>query len=98
MSSLIKNLLIALAIAVVIWLGYMFFVKDDSGSGSTTVVRNETGAAQEAEGFKARLQQLNAISFESTVFSDPRFNSLVDFRQELRPEPVGRANPFAPVR
>lgn len=96
MSSLVKNLLIALALAVILWLGYSVFIKEDDTAGTVSVGASSQ-AALEAQEFLVKLQELNAIKIEGSVFSDTRFNTLIDFRQELRPEAVGRNNPFAPV-
>ena len=43
------------------------------------------------------LRDLKRLSFDETLFSDPRFRNLVDFGVELLPEPKGRRNPFAPL-
>ena len=43
------------------------------------------------------LLQLRAVSLSGTIFSDAAFTSLKDFGSQIVPEPVGRANPFAPL-
>lgn len=45
----------------------------------------------------ATLLTLRAVTLSSAIFSDPAFMSLKDFTQAIRPEPVGRENPFAPL-
>lgn len=45
----------------------------------------------------ALLEQINSIGLDTSFFDDPVFGSLVDFGQELNPQPVGRPNPFAPI-
>ncbi len=45
----------------------------------------------------AVLLQLRAVSLSGTIFSDPVFQSLRDFGSPIVQEPVGRANPFAPI-
>lgn len=42
------------------------------------------------------LLTLRAISLSGTIFNDPAFQKLQDFGTMIVPEPVGRANPFAP--
>ena len=43
------------------------------------------------------LFQLRAIELSGTIFSNPAFNALRDFRTEIVAEPIGRRNPFAPL-
>ena len=97
MSALLKKLLVVLVIAVILWLGYSVFIKDDEASGVQSAGVSSQ-ASLEAQEFLTKLQQLSAIKIEGSLFSDTRFNALIDFRQELVPEPAGRNNPFAPVQ
>ncbi len=41
------------------------------------------------------LLELKALSLESEIFTDEAFINLKDFSTEIRPQPVGRNNPFA---
>ncbi|MBI4067988.1 hypothetical protein HY413_01100 [Candidatus Kaiserbacteria bacterium] len=43
------------------------------------------------------LFQLRAIQLTGTIFNNPAFTSLKDFRTEIVAEPIGRRNPFAPL-
>lgn len=96
MSPLLKNLLIALVGAVVIWFGYQFFF---AGDDALTVDGGEfnTQASRDTQEFLKRLQQLRAMKLDTSLFSDGRFRTLVDHRREVLDEPVGRSNPFAPA-
>jgi len=47
--------------------------------------------------FQALVSELQPISFDTTIFSDPKFTSLVDLTTPVAPEPAGRIDPFAPV-
>jgi hypothetical protein len=40
---------------------------------------------------------LDPIAFDTTIFSDPRFNALVDLKTAIVDEPIGRPDPFAPI-
>lgn len=37
------------------------------------------------------------LSFESSIFEDKRFKSLIDISTEVTPESTGRTDPFAPL-
>ena len=43
------------------------------------------------------LLQLQAVSLNGAVLTDPSFLSLKDFTTQVVTEPVGRSNPFAPL-
>ena len=98
MSNLLRNLLIALAVVICVWFGYTFFIKKDDSSAGIVKAGDSSTAALQAQEFLVKLQQLDKIHIGNSLFSDDRFNSLIDFRNELVPEPVGRTNPFAPTQ
>lgn len=99
MSNLIKNLLFALALAVFLWLGYWFFMRNTE-ENLTTISITE-GSSQDvtlkAQEFKTRLAELKSMEIDSKILSDMRFVSLKSFRQPIPEEPTGRSNPFAPL-
>ena len=45
--------------------------------------------------FKLLVSQLQPISFDTDIFSDPNFLSLVDLATPIAPETSGRIDPFA---
>ncbi len=97
MSSLLKNMLFALALAVILWLGYSIFFSEDEAALTAANGAVSSAAARDTQEFLTRLQQLRDIKFDRTIFSDARFQSFVDHRQPIVDEPVGRPNPFAPI-
>ncbi len=94
MSPLIKNLLFALVLAVIVWVGYMVFMResDDIVTGTTM---NE--ATRDSSEFLIRLRQLESIELRGDILEDARFKSLVNYTQDVLDEPVGRKNPFLPI-
>lgn len=97
MSALLKNILFALALAFILWLGYKLFFATDTTSLTTQNVEVITEASQDTQQFLRTLQQLRNITLNEALFNDPRFQSLEDHRQVIVPELTGRQNPFAPV-
>jgi len=93
MQSLLKNLAFAFSLALLVWLGYLVFVKEDVDAVSSSVASD---AAIESAQFIAKLDELKEIrlSENSQVLSDTRFLSLIDQRQPIEPKPYGRKNPF----
>lgn len=98
MSSTIRNILLLVALIVILAVGYFtFFNKGDEELLSSGV----SGAEQvelETQALLKQLQDLQKVKIDQSIFSDPRFMSLQDYRQQLPEEGSGRANPFAPVR
>lgn len=97
MSGLIKNLLFALGLALILWLGYAVFFADDEEDLAVENTSLTSAAARDTQDFLVLFNQLKEIELEQTLFNDPAFNSLIDYRQPIESEPVGRVNPFEPV-
>lgn len=98
MSSLLKNLLLVLGLVMLLGLGYVLFFRGDGVVLESENARITSEAARDADEYLHRLQQLRQIEIEEALFRDERFESLVDHRQAITPEPVGREDPFAPIR
>lgn len=96
MSSLLKNIFFAAALALILWFGYrVFFSGDAAIPGLDAQVVSE--ASRDSQQFLKTLQQLRGIEFRQEIFGDGRFRSFTDQRQPILAEPVGRQNPFAPI-
>jgi hypothetical protein len=99
MSNLLKNLLIALGIAILLWVGYTFFIKGEGDALLTSSSGTLSAQAQfETQELLAKAQKLSSFDIDGDILNDPRFVSLESFRIELIPELVGRTNPFAPIQ
>jgi hypothetical protein len=57
----------------------------------------DTGQNAAQVEFQTLVTELEPISFDTTVFSDPRFIALTDLTTSIAPEQSGRTDPFAPV-
>jgi hypothetical protein len=97
MSNLLKNLLIALGLAVLLFVGYVVFMKGDSGSTSLLSDSASPQADLDTQELLAKINELNTYNVDGEVFSSALFESLRDFRIDLGTEPEGRDNPFAPI-
>lgn len=72
---------------------WYFFTGTGNQAPLTTGVEENQAQAQ----FKALASELQPISFDTSIFSDPRFMSLVDLTTPVAPEASGRLDPFAPI-
>lgn len=67
-------------------------------NGTEQLPLSTDGSVNQAQTeFQALVSKLTPISFDNSIFSDPRFNALVDLTTPITPEPVGRLDPFATV-
>lgn len=101
MSNLLKNLLIALFLAALLWLGYVVFLKGEGGQSELLTSSAGTVSAEaalESQRLLAKLQELDGYDVSADIVSGAVFSSFVDFRVDLGSEPSGRPNPFAPVQ
>jgi len=98
--DLLKKYKSIIIVVVVIVVGFVvwnfFFASNDSGEDlivSTNVSVDAPGSV-----LVALLSKLQSLSLDDTLFADDRFEGLVDFTVPIAPQPVGRINPFAPLR
>ena len=94
MKSLIKNLLFALGLAILVWLGYTVFFSEDA---ITLDEQSQSAALVEEQVFLGKLKELQGLDLNTDLFSDEEFLSLVDHTVQVVDEEAGRPNPFAPV-
>lgn len=85
--------LIVLAILIVLG-GYWYF---SAQSGNQLPLTTDATVNEAQAHFQALVSELQPISFDTKIFSDVRFNALVDLATPVTPEPTGRIDPFAPV-
>ncbi len=86
-----KNLSYIIAgIAVLGGLYWYFF----SGTPQPSLTATAPASADQAA-FQSLVGQLAPISFDTSIFSDPKFAALTDLATPVTPEPAGRIDPFA---
>lgn len=104
MKGMLKKVIIAIVvfILIVILIKVVGGKKDSTASLTSSADDVDTsllgeGESAVADEFLNTLLNLNTITLEGSIFSDPRFTSLVDYTVALTPQPLGRPNPFLPV-
>ena len=80
---------LALAVGV-----YWFFF---AGAGNQAFLTSSTAQNPAQEQFQQLVSQLGPISFDTSIFADSRFTSLVSLATPVTPEESGRLDPFAPL-
>lgn len=74
---------------------YWFFFANGSEQPPLTASGTQSDAQAK---FQALTSQLQAISFDTKIFSDPNFASLVSLATPVTPETKGTIDPFGPIR
>jgi hypothetical protein len=75
--------------------GYYWYSSTQTGNQpplSVGVAQNEAQSQ-----FKVLVSELQAVTFDTTIFSDPNFMALVDLATPVTPEAPGRTDPFAAI-
>jgi hypothetical protein len=85
------------AVIVAAFVAYSIFFKHVETPVLTETTISETQNPVDQQ-LIALLLTLHGIKLDAALFDDDRFKSLRDFGQELVPEPVGRPNPFEPLK
>lgn len=87
--------LIVIATLIVAAGAYWYFF---TGTGNQPPLTATTVPENQAQTrFQALVSELQPISFDTDIFSDPRFLSLVDLTTPITPESAGRLDPFASI-
>jgi len=89
------NTIILIIATIVVALGaYWYFF---TGTGNEPPLETLSTENEVQIRFKTLASLLQPITFNTGIFSEPRFMALVDLATPITPETVGRLDPFAPV-
>ena len=94
MNKNTRNIIILTILLAV--LGYVSYPLFSKQSEETAVSGEDRLAAVEVA--VTLLNKIQAISFDFGILESPEFQSLKDITTPLLNLPVGRANPFAPIK
>jgi len=75
-------------------LAYWYFFTGTGNEPPLSVTGATTNEAQMQ--FETLVGELQPVSFNTKIFSDARFNALVDISTSISPESIGRIDPLAP--
>lgn len=73
---------------------YWYFFTGSEDQQPLTAVSMDNPAQAE---FQVPLGEMQSISFDTEIFSDPRFIVLSDLATQITDEPPGRMDPFASI-
>jgi hypothetical protein len=92
------KIIIAAVVIVVMGIGaYLFFGR--SANTASYAALTGSGANVSVSMAQANFQEMSSklgpATFDTSIFTNPQFTSLVDFHVTTIPEPIGRPDPFA---
>ncbi len=88
-----NTLLLIIVTLVVAAVAYWYFFTDTGNKPPLTASAAKNLSQTQ---FQTLVNELS-ISFNTGIFSDARFNALVDITTQISPESAGRLDPFASV-
>ncbi len=93
-----KQIIIAVIIIIVAFVGYnMFFVNDDSTSSALVSDIPNQQEFVDGQLILLLLNNLNKVTLDDSIFSNSVFVSLQSFERALEEQVPGRRNPFLPI-
>lgn len=93
-DAILKNKVVVGVVVLIILVG-LFFGMQSSSVTPTPILQTSQQSDAEKQ-MVTTLLTLRAVNLSGTIFSDPVFLSLKDFSTEIKDEPKGREDPFAP--
>ncbi len=97
MESIVKNAIIVLSIATLLFAAYYFYTQQNLSVNFQANDRMLGELRAQAQVFVERRQVLDDILLDTQVLSESRFTQLRAFTGPVQPVPLGRANPFLPT-
>ena len=89
------NTIILIIVTLIVAVGaYWYFF---TGTGNEPPLTTSAVDNQAQSRLQTLLSELKPVSFNTNIFSEPRFMALVDLATPVAPETTGRLDPFAPV-
>jgi hypothetical protein len=92
-----SNSVIFLIITALILAGGAYWYFSNQAGGNEPPLTGNIQENQTQTQFKTLVSQLQSISFDPGIFSDPHFIALTDLATPVTPEESGRKDPFAPL-
>ena len=98
MNSATKQIIIAIVIIIVAFVGYqMFFVSGEAGDTSLTPDIQTQNQFIDGQVILGLLNKLDRVTLDESIFSNNIFMSLQSFERVLEGQVSGRKNPFLPI-
>ena len=94
--KLTTNTVLGSILAIVVLAGGYWYVSS-AGTGNEPPLSTNAPVNTTQMKFETLVNELQSITFDTSIFTDARFKALVDIATTINPEPAGRLDPFAPI-
>ncbi len=95
-----KSNTITVIIVTILLIGgaYWYFVSGTGNQQTLTVMSSDNSQQTDSQKqFQALVKKLHKISFNTSIFSNPKFRALINITTPIAPESLGRLDPFASI-
>ncbi len=93
----LKNILVFVLVLSAGYFAYGYLSGEDESGPALEAVSGASPEGAVGRDLLVLLATLNTITLDESIFDDPAFKNLKNFRVEIAAQPVGRTNPFAPL-
>lgn len=97
MTQKIKQIIIALVIIVVAFIGFKMFFTSEPSDVALVATQADTEQFVDGQLILALLRKLDSLILDDSVFTNKVFSSLVSFERPIEDQIPGRKNPFLPI-
>ena len=98
MNKKTKQIIIAVVVIIVAFVGFKMYFDGMSGStGATSTDDSNITQPVDGQAILSLLNRLKMVSLNKSIFSSAVFNSLVSFEEPIPDQAILRPNPFAPI-
>ena len=91
------SIIILVVVVIIAGGAYFYFYGDNLPSGGSLLSPASNNADTIGAEALALLNKVKSLNIDADFFKSATYATLVDRTQEISSQPVGRANPFAPV-
>lgn len=99
MTPKLKKIILLILGAIVLFVIYAVFIKKDPTS--TSLINTGEALSTDAQALGNQISQallrIEQIKLDKDIFTNTIYKTLVDRSEPITDEPIGRANPFAPI-
>ena len=91
------NLIIGILLLIVIAGGLYYYLGAANQNSATVLTATPAASGTAGSDLLVALGNLQNVKLNDAIFSNPEFQSLIDFSVSIPAQPVGRVDPFAPL-
>lgn len=93
----LHNIVLGVIVIAGLSLAYYFFARTPASDVQVTVAGRSQNLSLEGQQALTLLEEINTITINRDVITNPTLQSLEDLHQTVPTQPQGRPDPFAPI-